>query len=206
MTIRVVLFDVMDTVLVDPFLEALRACTPLPLEELFARRDADLWPAFERGELDEVAYWAGWEAAGLPHDPDAFHAARRAGTRWIEGMPALLDALAGRVERVTASNYPVWIEELGVEHLAGRFERIVASHHLGVRKPDRAFFERLLERLGAAPGEAAFVDDRSVNVDAAEAVGIVSHRFEDAASLRAWLVELGVDVSRSPERGTQRPG
>lgn len=194
MAIRVVLFDVMDTVLVDPFLAALRACTPLPLEELFARRDADLWPAFERGELDEPAYWAGWEAAGLPHDPDAFHAARRAGTRWIEGMPALLDELAGVVERVTASNYPVWIEELAVDHLADRFERILASHHLGVRKPDPAFYLRLLEEVAAAPGEAAFVDDREVNVRAAEDLGIRSHRFEDAATLRAWLADLGVPL------------
>jgi FMN hydrolase / 5-amino-6-(5-phospho-D-ribitylamino)uracil phosphatase len=192
--VRVVLFDVMDTVLVDPFRQALRACTPLSLEELFARRDADLWPAFERGELDEAGYWAGWEAAGLPHDPEAFHAARRAGTRWIDGMPELLDALAGVVERVTASNYPVWIEELADEHLEGRFERILASHHLGARKPEPVFFERLLERIGAEPDEAVFVDDREVNVAAAEAFGLRSHRFESARRLARWLGDVGVEV------------
>ncbi|WP_052666364.1 HAD-IA family hydrolase [Nitriliruptor alkaliphilus] len=197
MRVRVVLFDVMDTVLVDPFREALRACTPLPLRELFARRGEDLWPAFERGDVDEAAYWAGWDAAGLTYDRDAFHAARRAGTRWVDGMPELLDDLGGLVERVTASNYPVWIEELASEHLTGRFERVLASHHLGVRKPDPAFFARLLDRIGAAADEAAFVDDREVNVAAAEEVGLTSHRFEDAASLRAWLVDLGVPLERA---------
>lgn len=197
MTVRVVLFDVMDTVLVDPFREALRACTPLPLRELFARRDEDLWPAFERGDVDEAAYWAGWDAAGLTYDRAAFHAARRAGTRWIDGMPELLDDLDGVVERVTASNYPVWIEELATEHLTGRFERVLASHHLGVRKPDPAFFARLLDRIGASADEAAFVDDREVNVAAAEEVGLTSHRFEDAASLRAWLFDLGVPLERA---------
>jgi HAD superfamily hydrolase (TIGR01509 family) len=192
--VRVVLFDVMDTVLVDPFRQALRAYTTLSLEELFARRDADLWPAFERGELDEAGYWAGWEAAGLPHDPEAFHAARRAGTRWVDGMPELLDALAGVVERVTASNYPVWIEELADEHLEGRFERILASHHLGARKPEPVFFERLLERIGAEPDEAVFVDDREVNVAAAEALGLRSHRFESARQLARWLGAVGVEV------------
>lgn len=192
MTVRVVLLDVMDTVLVDPYRDALAACTPVPLAELFRRRDAELWPAFERGELDETAYWAGWESAGIACDPEAFHAARRAGTRWVPGMRELLDDLAGSVERVTASNYPVWIEELAVDHLEGRFERVLSSHHLGVRKPDLAFFDALLERIGARPGEAVFVDDREVNVAAGEAAGIPSHRFTDTPTLRGWLVDLGV--------------
>lgn len=194
MTLRVVLFDVMDTVLIDPFREALRACSPLSPEELFARRDPDLWPAFERGELDEAGYWAGWDAAGLTYDREAFHEARRTGTRWVEGMPELLDDLAGVVERVAASNYPVWIEELEEAHLGDRFERVLASYHLGVRKPDPAFFERLLHRIGARADESAFVDDREVNVAAAREVGIASHRFVDAAALRAWLVEQGVNL------------
>jgi HAD superfamily hydrolase (TIGR01509 family) len=193
-TVRVVLLDVMDTVLVDPFREALRACSPLPPEELFARRDPDLWPAFERGELDEAGYWAGWDAAGLTYDREAFHAARRTGTRWVEGMPELLDDLAGVVQRVAASNYPVWIEELTDEHLGDRFERVLASHHLGLRKPDTAFFERLLGRIGARADETVFVDDREVNVAAAREVGIVSHRFVDAPTLRTWLVEHGVNL------------
>lgn len=194
MTVRVVLFDLMDTVLVDPFRDALRACTPVPLEELFTRRRVDLWPAFERGELDEAAYWAGWDDAGLDYDREAFHAARRAGTRWVAGMAELLDDLDGKAERVTASNYPVWIEELAVEHLEGRFERVLSSHHLGVRKPDPAFFTRLLDRIGARADETVFVDDREVNVTAAEGVGITSHRFEDAETVRRWLVDRGVNL------------
>lgn len=194
MTVRVVLFDVMDTVLVDPFREALRACSPLAPEELFARRDPDLWPAFERGELDEAGYWAGWDAAGLAYDREAFHAARRAGTRWVDGMPELLDDLAGVVDRVAASNYPVWIEELADEHLGDRFERVLASHHLGVRKPDTVFFERLLARIDARAHETVFVDDREVNVAAAREAGITSHRFVDAATLRAWLRDRGIDL------------
>ncbi len=192
MAVRVVLFDVMDTVLVDPFRDALAAGTTVPLDELFRRRDADLWPAFERGELDEDGYWAGWSAAGIDHDRAAFHAARRAGTRWVDGMAELLDDLDGVVERVTASNYPVWIEELAADHLVGRFEHVIASHHLGVRKPDAAFFTRLLERIDASAHEAVFVDDRAVNVAAAEEVGIASHLFEDAGTLRRWLTDRGI--------------
>ncbi len=196
MAVRVLLLDVMDTVLRDPYRDALSAATAVPLAELFRRRDADLWPAFERGELDETAYWAGWRAAGIACDVEAFHDARRDGTRWIPGMRELLDELDGVVERVAASNYPVWIEELASDQLAGRFERVLASHHLGVRKPDPVFFERLLDEVDARPGEAVFVDDREPNVQAARDVGITSHRFVDAASLRTWLDEVGIALRR----------
>lgn len=192
MTVRVVLFDVMDTLLADPFREALRAATDVPLDAVFRRRAADLWPAFERGELTEVEYWAGWDDAGIPFDRDAFHRVRRAGTRWLPGMAELLDGLDGIVDRVTASNYPVWIDELAAVHLGGRIDRVLASHHLGVRKPDAVFYERLLEATEVAAHEALFVDDRDVNVEAAERLGIASHRFTDAATLRAWLGTHGL--------------
>jgi HAD superfamily hydrolase (TIGR01509 family) len=191
-TVRVVLFDVMDTVLADPFLDALRAGASVPLEEVFARRDPTLWPAFECGHLDEEAYWDGWRTAGLTVDREAFHRVRRAGTGYLDGMAELLDDLAGAVQRVTASNYPVWIDELERDHLDGRFERVLSSYHLGVRKPDAVFFERLLDEVGCTADEARFVDDRQVNVDAAARVGIRSHRFVDAPTLRRWLAAEGV--------------
>jgi HAD superfamily hydrolase (TIGR01509 family) len=192
--VRTVAFDVMDTVLVDPFREALTAATGLTPAQLFARRDPELYPAFERGEIDEATYWARHAERGLDVDPSRFHAVRRARTDWIDGMRELLDDLDGLVERVTASNYPVWIEELTGTHLAERFETVLASHHLGVRKPDPAFYERLLAVEGLAPSQVVFVDDREVNVEAAREVGIAAHHFRDATTLRGWLAGRGVPV------------
>ena len=40
---------------------------------------------------------------------------------------------------------------------------VASSASLGVRKPDRAFFERIVELAGAAPGEVAYVGDRVDN-------------------------------------------
>lgn len=190
--IRAVAFDVMDTVLRDPFREALVAATSLPLDELFARRRPEVYPAFERGELDEDAYWAHYAEIGVEVDPSEFHRVRRAGLGWLPGMARLLDDLAGVVVRATASNYPVWIEEVASDHLAGRFEHVLASCHLGARKPDAAFFGALLDRLGLAAQQVLFVDDREANVAGAHASGITAHRFVDADTLRDWLAEHGV--------------
>jgi HAD superfamily hydrolase (TIGR01509 family) len=190
--IRAVAFDLMDTVLRDPFREALEAATKLPLAELFARREPDVYPAFERGELDEAAYWAHYADADITADPEVFHRVRRAGIRWLPGMQSLLDDLDGVVVRATASNYPVWVEQLAVDHLEGRFEHIIASCHLGVRKPEASFYDRLLGRLGLEAPNVLFVDDREENVEGARAVGIAAHRYVDAATLRRWLHDHGV--------------
>jgi HAD superfamily hydrolase (TIGR01509 family) len=192
--VRAVAFDLMDTVVRDPFREALEAATGLELRELFARRDPDVYPAFERGEVDEAAYWAHYADAGIAVDPDEFHRVRRAGIGLLPGMGELLDELGGRVVRATASNYPSWVEDLVDTHLSGRVDVVVASCHLGVRKPEAAFYTSLLARLGRPADEVLFVDDREVNVAGAEAVGLRAHRFVDAATLRRWLRDQGVGV------------
>ena len=193
--IRAIAFDVMDTLLRDPFREALEAATGRPLEEFIASRDPSAYPAFERGELDEAAYWAVYTRAGIDVDPAAFHRVRRAGTHWLPGMRELITELDGIVVRATASNYPHWIDELARTHLNGGFEHIVASCHLGVRKPDPAFFERLLEQIGHGPDHVLFLDDRPSNVEAAASFGLRAHRFTDAVSARAWIAAQGVAVT-----------
>jgi HAD superfamily hydrolase (TIGR01509 family) len=190
--IRAIAFDLMDTVVRDPFRDALEAATGVALEELLDRRDPEVYPAFERGEIDEATYWGHYERAGIDVDPQRFHEVRRAGTRWLPGMAALLEELEGVVLRVTASNYSYWVEQLAEEVLGDRFDRVIASCHLGVRKPDEAFYRAMLDRLELAPAEVAFVDDRRTNVDGALAVGMEARRFVDAADLRGWLVDLGV--------------
>jgi HAD superfamily hydrolase (TIGR01509 family) len=195
--IRAIAFDLMDTVLRDPFREALEAATDLPLSELFSRREPSVYPAFERGDIDEDAYWAHYAAAGIAADPEAFHRVRRAGLRWLPGMQELLDDLEGVVLRATASNYPVWVEQVAQDHLEGRFERILASCHLGVRKPDVAFYDRLLERLQLSAGQVLFVDDREENVEGARGAGMAAHRYVDASTLRGWLAEHGIELPRA---------
>jgi len=201
--IQVVAFDVMDTLLSDPFREALEEATGHKIDAILARRDPEAYPAFERGEIDEVTYWDRHRDRGLEVDVEAFHATRRSGTRWLPGMRELVDELDGTLLRVTASNYPVWIEELARGPLAGRVDRVLASHHLGVRKPDAGFYAGLLERLGHPASEVAFVDDREENVAAARRSGMPAHRFVDAPTLRGWLTELGVPLD-GPRRVSGR--
>ena len=69
----------------------------------------------------------------------------------------------------------------------GRFRDIVVSGREKLLKPDPAIYHLALERFGLAPHEALFIDDRLINVEGAEAVGMHAHLFTDAEDLRARL-------------------
>jgi putative hydrolase of the HAD superfamily len=192
--IRAIAFDVMDTLVVDQYRNALLAATGLTFPELVKRRPEGVYAAFECGLLTEDEYWQRFRDAGITCDPDAFHQVRHAGTRWIDGMDTLLDDLAGKVLRVTASNYPVWIDELARGILASRLDRVIASYQLGVRKPDPTFYEKLLDATDLTPEQVLFIDDREENVESAKKFGIASHQFVDAATLRGWIASYGISL------------
>jgi 2-haloacid dehalogenase len=73
-----------------------------------------------------------------------------------------------------------------------RFRDIVVSGEEKLLKPDPALYYRALDRFGLKPREALFVDDRMINVEGAEAVGMSAHLFTGADTLRRRLTEEGL--------------
>lgn len=198
--VQTLCLDLMGTVVYDPFREAIEAATGRSLREVIAHKDPGSWPRFELAEIDEATFAATFWAdpdAGLPFDLEAFNRVRRAGYRYLPGMRELLHDVQGVLSCHIASNYPVWIDEL-VETFALRelTDGIWASHHLGARKPDIAFYERLLDKVGQPAESCLFVDDRRVNCEAAQVVGMRAHVFTDAQDLRARLAAEGVGLPR----------
>jgi len=70
------------------------------------------------------------------------------------------------------------------------FDLLVFSGEEGVQKPDPEIFRRALARLGAAPGEAVFVDDVEANVEAARRMGMAGIHFRNPAQARAGVEAL----------------
>ncbi|MEK7153617.1 MAG: hypothetical protein AAB834_06715, partial [Patescibacteria group bacterium] len=103
----------MDTLIHDPWREALEAATGLPHHEIGRRQDVRLWEGLEMSMIDESAYWQGLLEHGVKADPRKFHLARLQGYHWLPGAKELLqDLVAANHTVVLASNYPVWIEDL----------------------------------------------------------------------------------------------
>lgn len=69
-----------------------------------------------------------------------------------------------------------WRSMLPIDEI---FELVIDSAFVGLRKPDPAIYELLLERLGVAAEATVFLDDLEVNCEAARALGMNAVRFED---------------------------
>jgi putative hydrolase of the HAD superfamily len=64
------------------------------------------------------------------------------------------------------------------------FSALAYSCETGVAKPDPRAYEIVAERLGVAPGDCLFLDDREVNVLAAREVGMRAEVFRTPAQVR----------------------
>lgn len=76
------------------------------------------------------------------------------------------------------------------------FDEIIISAEVGLRKPDSAIFNLMLERLDIQPHEAIFVDDNPHNVAAAESVGMTGIIFTTHDDLQSDLTGKGVIVAK----------
>jgi HAD superfamily hydrolase (TIGR01509 family) len=57
------------------------------------------------------------------------------------------------------------------------FKDLYLSHEMGSRKPENAFYEKVLKDHELDPEECFFVDDREENIEAAKALGIKTWHF-----------------------------
>ena len=74
-----------------------------------------------------------------------------------------------------------------------RFDVLVWSYQLRMIKPSPAIYLYALEKLGTRPEEALFIDDRPVNVEGANALGIKGLVFATVEKLREELIASGLD-------------
>jgi HAD superfamily hydrolase (TIGR01509 family) len=200
----VVVFDVMDTLLHDPYREAYEAATGMTWDGFAAARPEGAYEALERSEIDESDYWRTVRGAGISVDVRRFHATRRDGYRWLPGMRGLLLETAASHRVILASNYPAaWLDDVRSSFFEGIRVELCGSSVLAARKPSRAFFDRMVQRLGLDPASTVLVDDSASNLAGAVAAGWRAIRFQDAATTRDSLRPLiarEVDVPAAAER------
>jgi len=139
-------------------------------------------------------YWTRAIAAlGLPPPDDAQLAALIACdvSSWTEYRDDMWDLvrefrLAGGRTAFLSNGVPEIMARIREDRrLEDWFDAVVVSCEVGLAKPDPAIYQLTLSRLGTAPGDTLFVDDRVVNTQAAQAVGLRtltfsrSHTVED---------------------------
>lgn len=190
----ILLLDVMDTLVHEPFSREVPAFFGMTLTELQQAKHPTAWVEFERGELDEKTFLARFFLDGRTFDHGAFLNTVQAAYRWLPGMEALLGELCQRgFELHALSNYPEWYRriEQGLE-LSRFLSWSFVSCRTGVRKPDARAFTGALRALDVAPEACLFIDDRAVNCSAARALGLPTVDFVSATELRREFARLGL--------------
>ena len=79
-------------------------------------------------------------------------------------------------------------------NLRDYFEVFFSSCYLGVRKPDRGIYSLALKITQCAPQECVLIDDRGLNLECAQEMGMNTIQFKDVAQLSGELAKLGVTV------------
>ena len=81
------------------------------------------------------------------------------------------------------------------------FDHLCFSGDIGMAKPDRAIYHLCLDALGVPASQALFIDDREVNVAAAQGVGMQGIVFRSAEQLQPELEPYGLAESLAEVRG-----
>lgn len=70
------------------------------------------------------------------------------------------------------------------------FDMTYASIHMGIRKPDKEFYELILKCENEVPGNAFFTDDKIENIESAKQLGLYVHHFRNASGLAEAIMHL----------------
>lgn len=189
----VLLWDVMSTLVHDPFFEEMPEFFGMRFDELLQALQPGVWVEFELGKRTEREFLGELFADCREFDQEGFVDAVRSAYRWLPGMEPLMRDLRQRgCTMHTFSNYPVWYRMIEERLRVSRFaDWTFVSCLTGLRKPDPAAYAHVLERLDVPAERCIFIDDRASNCEAAQEAGIRALRFEGADTLREELRRAG---------------
>jgi FMN hydrolase / 5-amino-6-(5-phospho-D-ribitylamino)uracil phosphatase len=170
----ILLLDVMETLVNEPFFETVPKFFGMTLDELLAVKHPTSWVEFEYGRIDEATYVASFFKDGRTVEIEKIRACMRASYDWLDGVEDLLAELKAKgVPMYALSNYSSWYQLIDDKLGLSRFiDWRFVSCLTGRRKPEREAYLGAARELGVLPSECIFVDDRKKNVEAAVAVGM----------------------------------
>jgi FMN phosphatase YigB (HAD superfamily) len=157
--------------------------------------DEGLTVDFDKGNLSADAFYrsvAGRLALSLSFDE--FADCWNTGFEENLAVTDLIHRLQGRYRLMLLSN----TNELHYRHLQPRLpvlslmERTFLSFELGMRKPDRALYERVIKAAGVTPDRVLYIDDIAAYTLAAADLGMQTITFESAVQLERVLRERGI--------------
>ena len=185
--VRAIIFD-LGGVLIDldqaAFVRALSSCGICLSGDVIVGPPGSLIDQIERGLLSNEAFLAAL-AAMSTHPAVDPAAVDQACCALLTVMPAqrvhFLQRLGARYSLFLLSNtFDLHVRQInrdlrqyhGLDGLDSLFIKPYFSYEMGLRKPEQAIYQRVLQEQGLNPQHTLFVDDRIENIEAAAACGL----------------------------------
>ena len=209
--IKAVLFDFGGVILSSPFEAFARYEQEQGLPEGLIRRlnatnpDTNAWAALERSEVDLDGFAERFqaEAAAAGHEVDAHAILALLSGEVRPAMVAALRAIkaAGLPLALLTNNFVSGdASTMGpreeVAEVLALFDHVIESSKAGVRKPDPAAYQLVLDVLGVGARHVVFLDDLGINLKPARALGMTTIKVGDPDEALAELAAvLGIDLT-----------
>ena len=178
------------------------AYSPLRWNEIQATFTQDTpYHQLERGEIEAAAYY---DHVAQTLRLSASHAQIEAG--WNAIFKGEITATVQRIQALRArhgSRLPLYgFSNTNAAHQQAwpatcpnvntLFDRLFTSHTLGLRKPEPAAYQQVLQHMVVPAGSVLFFDDSPTNVDAALAAGLQAVRVHGPADVAQALQQAGL--------------
>ena len=129
---------------------------------------------------------------------DDFKASIFTQSRPLPEVLALVERLAnsGKYLMATLNNESLELNLYRIEQFRLRdyFDAFFSSCFLGVKKPERGIYRLASQITQRALEECLFIDDRTLNLECAQLLGMRTVHYQDPAQLRRQLRQHGVEV------------
>lgn len=171
-------------------------CEPANLVGRFSSRD-EIYQLHERGEISDAEFFAGLrELLGIGISDAQF----------LEGWNALfageMPGIAPLLKRA-ANHLPLYAfsntNGAHVEHFSdayadvlGHFREIFLSSTIGLRKPDAAAYDHVVNAIGVPASRIVFFDDLPENIEGARARGLTAVQVKSSDDVAHTLAALGI--------------
>jgi putative hydrolase of the HAD superfamily len=152
------------------------------------------WARLERNEIEAAEFNRQFadESSALGHRVPGFDVLALLSGEIRPEMVALLDRVkaAGYKVACLTNNVVSSPSSAAFADVMAKFDEIIESSKVGVRKPERRFYEIACERLGVTPDECVFLDDLGVNLKPAAQMGMTTIKVTSAQQAIDELVAL----------------
>lgn len=187
--VETILFDVMNTLVVDPFPDKFLEFFNLRWEEFIERKNLHVWEDFECDRISEEQFYQDFFNDNDSVNGESLRESLYESYVWVDGMENLLCELdSDSLEIHAFSNYPIWFNMIEEKLQLSRFlDWTFVSHKTKIRKPSPEAYDNVIQTLNCSGKELLFVDNKQENVEGAEEFEFQTHHFQDVDLLRSDL-------------------